>query len=126
MDRLLWICLAGAAGTGSRYLIALWTAQRLGTAFPVGTLIVNLLGCFLIAAAMHVGLMLGWPPTLRAAATVGFLGGFTTYASFNYETMRLFEEDAVAAAAANAALTVCGGFAAGWLGLLAARTLLGR
>jgi CrcB protein len=126
MDRLLLICFAGAAGTGARYLIAVWAAQRLGTAFPFGTLTVNLLGCFLIAAAMHVGLMLGWPPMLRAAVTVGFLGGFTTYSSFNYETMRLLEEGAAAAAAANAAVTLCGGFAAGWLGLLAARTLLGR
>ena len=47
---LLWICLAGAAGTGARYLIAIWAAQRLGSAFPYGTLIVNLAGCFVIAA----------------------------------------------------------------------------
>jgi CrcB protein len=126
MDRLLWICLGGAVGTGARYLIALWAAQRLGTAFPFGTLIVNLLGCFIIAVVMHAALMLGSPPTLRAALTIGFLGGFTTYSSFNYETMRLFEEGAPAAAATNLLVTVCGGLAAGWLGLLAARTLLGR
>jgi fluoride exporter len=49
MERFLWICLAGAAGTGARYLIALWAAQRLGSAFPYGTLLVNLVGCFAIA-----------------------------------------------------------------------------
>jgi PII-like signaling protein len=43
MERFLWICLGGAAGTGARYLIAIWTAQRLGSAFPYGTLIVNLI-----------------------------------------------------------------------------------
>lgn len=41
MERFFWICLAGAAGTGTRYLIALWAAQRFGSSFPYGTLIVN-------------------------------------------------------------------------------------
>ena len=126
MDRLLWICLAGAAGTGARYLIAVWTAQRLGSAFPYGTLIVNLAGCFVIAALMHVALTLGWSPTVRAAITIGFIGGLTTYSSFNYETMRLFEEGAALTAAVNVVGTLLGGFAAGWLGLIAAREILGR
>jgi fluoride exporter len=126
MERLFWICLAGAVGTGSRYLIALWAAQRLGSAFPYGTLIVNLAGCFLITAVMHAALTLGWSANLRAALTIGFMGGLTTYSSFNYETMRLFEEGAPATAVVNLALTVIGGFIAGWLGLVAARELLGR
>jgi fluoride ion exporter CrcB/FEX len=53
MERLFWICLAGAAGTGTRYLIALWAAQRFGSSFPYGTLIVNVTGCFLIALIMQ-------------------------------------------------------------------------
>ena len=65
MERFLWICLAGAAGTGARYLIAVWAAQRLGSAFPYGTLVVNLIGCFAIAALMHAALTLGWPATTR-------------------------------------------------------------
>ena len=109
MERFLWICLAGAVGTGARYLIALWAAQRLGSAFPYGTLIVNLIGCFAIAALMHAALDLGWPPTVRAAVTIGFIGGLTTYSSFNYETMRLFEEGAPAAAVVNVGLTMLGG-----------------
>lgn len=126
MERFLWICLAGGAGSGARYLIAVWSAQRLGSAFPHGTLFVNLFGCFAIAALMHAALALGWSPTIRAAATIGFIGGFTTYSSFNYETMRLFEQGAPVTAALNAALTVLGGWLCGWLGLLAARALLGR
>lgn len=61
MERLLWICLAGAIGTGARYLIALWAAQRLGSAFPHGTLIVNLIGCFAIAGSCAI------PPTKALA-----------------------------------------------------------
>jgi CrcB protein len=121
VERLFWISLAGAAGTGMRYLIALALAQRFGSALPYGTLFVNLVGCFAIAALVPAGAALGWSPTVRTAVTVGFLGGFTTYSSFNYETMRLWETDATAAAMLNVALTVVGGLVAGWLGMLAGR-----
>jgi CrcB protein len=50
---------------------------------------------------MHAALTLGWPPALRGAIAIGFIGGLTTYSSFNYETMRLFEEGASATAALN-------------------------
>jgi CrcB protein len=126
MERFLWICLGGAAGTGARYLIALWAARRLGTAFPCGTLIVNLLGCYAIAAVMHAAAALSWSATLRSAITIGFIGGLTTYSSFNYETSRLLEEGAVGSAVLNTLATILGAFTAGWLGLLSARLLLGR
>ena len=108
-----------------RHLIAIWAAQRFGPAFPYGTLIVNLGGCFLIAAVMHLALTVGWAPTFRAVVTIGFLGGLTTYSSFNYETMRLYEV-APLRAILNLGLTLAGGLAAGWLGLLAARAIVGR
>jgi CrcB protein len=126
MGRFFWICLAGAAGTGARYLIALWAAQRFGSAFPYGTLIVNLVGCFTIAAVMHAALTLSWSPTIRSAVTIGFIGGLTTYSSFNYETSRLLEEGATGAAALNATVTILGAFVAGWIGMLCTRQLLGR
>jgi CrcB protein len=126
MERLIWICLGGAAGTGVRYLIALWAARRFGSTFPYGTLIVNLAGCFAITVVMHAALTLAWSPTLRSAVTIGFIGGLTTYSSFNYETTRLMEDGAAGAAALNAVATIVGAFAAGWLGTVCARALLGR
>jgi CrcB protein len=126
MERFFWICLGGAAGTGARYLVAVWAAQRLGSAFPYGTLIVNLIGCFIIAAAMHASLALAWSPTVRAAITVGFIGGLTTYSSFNYETMRLVSDGTPVAAALNLTLTVAGGVVAGWMGVIAGRALVGQ
>jgi CrcB protein len=125
MERFVWICLAGAAGTGARYLIALWAAHRFGSTFPYGTLIVNVAGCFAIAAAMQTALTLSWSPTVRSAITIGFIGGLTTYSSFNYETSRLLEEGALPTAALNAAATIVGSFAAGWLGVVFAKYLLG-
>ena len=126
MERLFWICLAGAAGTGTRYLVAVWAAQRFGTAFPYGTLVVNLAGCFLIAVIMHTAFALSWSPTVRSALTVGFLGGLTTYSSFNYETTRLLQDGAPVVAALNAIVTLVGCVAAGWLGLIASKQLLAQ
>ena len=126
MERLLWICLAGAVGTGTRYLIALWAAQRFGTVFPHGTVIVNLAGCFAISAVMQAALVLPWSPTFRSAITIGFLGGLTTYSSFNYETSRLLETGSPGFAALNAMLTIVGGFIAGVLGMVCMKQLLGR
>ncbi len=124
MERFLWICLAGAVGTGARYLVGLWTGDRFGGAFPYGTLVVNLVGCFLIAFAMHASLSLSsFPPTLRLAITTGFLGGLTTYSSFNYETTKLVEDGAHRAALANVGVTTLGCFAAGLVGLAMARRI---
>jgi len=126
MERLFWICLAGAAGTGTRYLVAVWAAQRFGTAFPYGTLVVNLAGCFLIAVIMHTAFALSWSPLVRSALTVGFIGGLTTYSSFNYETSSLLEAGAAGPALVNAGATILGGFVAGWLGLIVSRQIFGH
>jgi len=120
MSTVLWIALAGAAGTVARYLVGLWAEQRLPANLPYPTLIVNLSGCFAIGLVMHVALTESWPPVLRAAIVTGFLGGFTTYSSFNYETIRLLEED-LPAAFLNIAVTLFGGLALGWLGMVTGR-----
>lgn len=88
MERFLWICVGGAAGTGARYLLSGWAQKLLGGAFPYGTLAVNLLGSFLLAALVHITVTTEWvSPTVRMAITTGAMGGFTTYSTFSYETM---------------------------------------
>jgi CrcB protein len=126
MERFFWICLAGAAGTGTRYLVGLWAGERFGTSFPYGTLIVNVVGCFLIAFVMHLALSVAvFSPNLRFALTTGFLGGLTTYSSFNYETMGLVRDGAVGTAALNFGATTFACFLAGFLGWVLAERLLG-
>jgi CrcB protein len=126
MQRFFWICFAGALGTGSRYLVNLWAGQRIGTSFPYGTLIVNVTGCFLIALVMHVALNVAtFSPNLRFALTTGFMGGLTTYSSFNYETTRLLQDGSVRVALLNFGITVTLCFVAGLLGLALARRLIG-
>lgn len=124
MERFFWICLAGAAGVGTRYLVGLWAGARLGTSFPYATLIVNVAGCFLIAVLMQTALnVASFPPTLRLALTTGFLGGLTTYSSFAYETTKLVQDGARGAAVWNVAITTLGCFAAVVLGLWVAHAL---
>ncbi len=124
--RLLLICLAGALGTAARYAAGGLAARWLGPDFPYGTLIVNVLGSFLIGVVQHAGLhALAIPETLRLVLTVGVLGGFTTYSAFSYETLKLLDEGSWAAAGVNVALTttLCLVVCAAGLGL--GRALLG-
>lgn len=126
MERFLLVCLGSAAGGGTRYLVALWAGRRLGTTFPYGTLIVNLAGCFLLGLVMHVALSVAsFPANLRFALTTGFMGGLTTYSTFNYETSKLFEDGATRTALVNLGVTVAGCFVAGVLGIFLARRLVG-
>ena len=106
--RLLLICLGGAVGTGARYLIGGLAARWLGPEFPYGTLIINVLGSFLIGFIQQVGLTtLAIPETTRLVLTIGIMGGLTTYSSFSYETIRLIENGSWLGAAANIVLTTC-------------------
>ena len=124
MGRSFWICLGGAIGTGARYLVATWIAQAFGSDFPRGTILVNVSGSFLIAALMELSLSAGViSPGVRMFLTTGVMGGYTTYSSFNYETLRLVEERAIGLALPNLGLTVVGCLAASVLGLFAARVL---
>jgi fluoride exporter len=126
MTRLLLIGLAGALGTCTRYLVGLGAGRVLGTGFPFGTLIVNLIGCFLIAAVTEVALTTELiSPTLRLTLTTGFMGGLTTYSSFNLETTQLIQSRAWYSALLNFGVTVGGCFAAGLLGFALARRVFG-
>lgn len=126
MSRFLWICLAGAVGTGARYLLGGWVLRLAGPAFPWGTLTINFLGSFLIGAILQVALMVeGFNPTLRLALTTGLMGGFTTYSTFNYETLRYFESGSRWLGALNLGGTVVSCLVAGKLGVLTGRWLVG-
>lgn len=125
MGKLALVCVGGAIGSGCRYLVASWAAEAFGPDFPRGTLIVNVVGSFLIAVIMETSLRtLAIPPTLRLFLTTGIMGGFTTYSSFNYETMRLVEDGAVGLALLNLGVTVAGCLGAGVLGLVSVRVLI--
>jgi CrcB protein len=97
-----------------------------GPGFPWGTLAVNVLGSFLLGLIMHAALATDLlSPTLRLALTMGVMGGFTTYSTFNYETLQYFQRNDWLLGFANLGGTVVACLAAGWLGFLAGRLLTG-
>jgi fluoride exporter len=103
------------------------TAPRLfGVGFPYATLMVNLLGSFLISTVMAVSLSSALiPVNLRIFLTTGIIGGFTTYSAFNYETLAAFQERLWWVGGLNLVGTVLGCLVAGLLGLLVAKVLVG-
>ena len=126
MTRVALVSLGGAIGSVARYGMQSLAAQILGPAFPWGTLWVNLTGSFLIALVMHVALTgSAISLELRIFLTTGIMGGFTTYSSFNYETLALVQQRAYGYAGLNLAATVLGCAPAGLLGLAAGRALAG-
>jgi fluoride exporter len=122
MGRFLLVCFGGAIGTGARYLIAT-AAVRATAKFPVGTLTVNIVGSFFISFVMTLALQKGSTISddARLFLTTGVLGGFTTYSSFNFETLRLAQGGALAAT--YVAVTFIGCLVAGLLGMQAARLI---
>jgi CrcB protein len=126
MDRFLWVCLGSAVGGGSRYLVSGWVSRALGPAFPYGTLTVNFLGSFLLAGLMFAGVEASaMSPTVRLALTTGVMGGFTTYSTFSYETMKYLQDGAWGIAVANVLVTVFTCLVACLLGWATARWLVG-
>lgn len=124
MERFLVVCGAGAVGCGLRYLVGVAATARLPMGFPYGTLIVNLVGSFLIALVMEIAIRnTDFSPTLRLAITTGFLGGLTTYSSFNYESSQMLLNGQVGRGLVNAAITLLGCFGMGLLGLALARRI---
>ena len=124
--RVALVALGGAIGSVARYGVGALAAQLFGATFPWGTLLVNLTGSFLIATIMHVALSgTAISLELRIFLTTGIMGGFTTYSSFNYETLALINQRAYGLAGLNVAATVVGCFVAGVLGLATGRGLAG-
>jgi len=124
MGAILAVCAGGALGSGARYALAGAAKGLLGASFPWGTFLANVLGSFLLGFFARAGLeSRALPPNVRLALTTGFCGGFTTYSTFNLETLGLFEggEPLKAGLYVVATLVVC--LLAGSLGFLAGRVL---
>jgi CrcB protein len=93
---VLLVALGGGIGSAARYLVGGWFASRFGPAFPYGTFVINVTGSFIIGfflafAQERVSLSPYW----RLFFAVGFVGGYTTFSTFEYETIRLLEGNEV-------------------------------
>ena len=117
MQRLFFIGLAGGAGTLLRYWLSELIARRFGETFPIGTLVVNLLGCFLAGLLFY--LMFDRYPvsaSVRTIILIGLLGGFTTFSSFGLQTFTLMREGELGLAFFNIGVSNVGGLLMVWVG----------
>jgi fluoride exporter len=118
MEKILLIGAGGFVGSILRYLISGYAHQitKIST-FPIGTLVVNLIGCFVIGFLSQLADSRGvFTPESRALVFVGLLGGFTTFSTFSNESMNLFRGGEAFYALGNAGMHLVLGFGAVWLG----------
>jgi CrcB protein len=126
MSEVIFITLAGGLGALGRYYMAGLAQRLLGDGFPFGTLIVNVLGSFLIGLVMQASMSTDLVPrTWRLALTLGFWGAFTTFSAFSYETLGYLQDGALLMAGINILTNVFPAITAVFLGVLLGRTLFG-
>lgn len=124
MRTTLVIAAAGALGAASRHLLESFVNRHWGDAFPWGTFVVNVLGCFMLGALVGIfAHRLGVPLWVQAAATVGFLGAFTTFSTYILQIYRSTSTGHLAVAFANAFGSIAAGLVALYVGIVLARTL---
>ena len=120
--RYLLVAAGGGAGALARYVASAAIMSRFGGRFPLGTFLINVTGSFLIGFLMTLlTVRLDIDPRWRLFLVVGFLGGYTTFSSFEWETFTAMREGALWAAMLNVAASVMLGYVAVWLGWMLAR-----
>jgi CrcB protein len=120
MKEIVCVFVAGGVGSVARFLVGVWSVRAFGAAFPWGTLTVNALGSFAMGVVVTLASR-GLPELWRLALATGLLGGFTTYSSFNQETLSALGEGDGRRAFVYVAGTIALCLLAGWLGARAAR-----
>lgn len=114
---LFLIAAAGAIGALGRYGMTLLSKQLFGDGFPIGTLLVNVLGCFALGVLSHLS-MNHVSEHWRLVIGLGFLGAFTTFSTFGVDSVTKFNEGELGAALLNVVLNLVIGFGAVYLGML--------
>jgi fluoride exporter len=121
LDRYLLVMLGGAAGSLARYVVGTAIMNRVGGRFPLGTVFINITGSFLIGLIMTMLTeRLNPNPNWRLLLVVGVLGGYTTFSSFEWETLGLVRDGGRWLGLLNVAGSVLLGYIAVWLGVLVA------
>lgn len=117
MQNYVFVFVGGGLGAAARYWLSGWVPGKVESDFPVGTLVVNILGCFLIGLLMSAfEERFLTQPSIRIFLTIGILGGFTTFSTFSFETVALLRDGEMLYATLNilvSIVTCIGGTALG-------------
>ncbi len=125
MEKYLLIGLGGGVGSIARYVASRVVYHTVGESFPYGTLAVNIVGCLLIGFLMSfMQERLTVNSNYRFILIIGFLGGFTTFSSFSFETFELMRSGSVGASLLNVGYNVAGCLASTWGGYIIGKNLL--
>jgi fluoride exporter len=124
MTKYLMVGIGGALGSILRFWVGGYVSDRLGVRFPYGTFLINCTGSFLIGFVVTLlAERTHWSPNWRYLIPIGFIGGYTTFSTFELETFRNFQDGEIFVAGLNVALSVVIGFASVWLGVITGRTI---
>ena len=122
MMKYLWIALGGAAGAIARYWLGSIIYGRYGTRFPYGTFAINVSGCFLIGLLITVlDARTNLNPVWRLVLPIGFVGAYTTFSTFEFETFQKATQGHIGIALLNVGLSVLVGYVAVYLGVITGR-----
>jgi CrcB protein len=124
MNKYLLVGLGGCLGSILRFWVGAHISERMGARFPYGTFVINITGSFLIGLVVTLlAEKAHWSPSFRYLIPVGFIGGYTTFSTFELETLQSFRDGEFLIAFLNVLLSVVVGFIAVWLGAVAGRAL---
>lgn len=124
MMKYVMVAIGGAIGAVTRFALGAYIGERMGTRFPYGTFVINCSGSFLIGLTLTLLTeRTTLSPNWRYLVPVGFIGAYTTFSTFEYETLVNMQDGQLATAGLNIVLSVAVGFLAVWLGVLAGRAL---
>ncbi len=124
MNNVIAIAIGGAFGAVGRYATSVWVYQLLGRSFPYGTLAVNFIGSLAMGFLSIIIIeRLSNSPELRAFLLIGFLGSYTTFATFSIETINLITAGEFVKAGLNMFLSVFVCVLACWLGMIMGRQI---
>jgi len=124
MTKYLMVAVGGALGSVLRFWVGSYVSDRLGTRFPYGTFLINVTASFLIGFVITVlAERTDWSPNWRYLIPIGFIGGYSTFSTFEYETFRSLQEGELLISGLNVALSVVVGFFSVWLGVITGRVV---
>lgn len=127
LTRYLAVATGGAFGACLRFYLGGSILSRIGAPFPSATFLINVTGSFIIGFFLTLAAeRFDINPQLRLAIAVGFVGAYTTFSTFEYETAKLIEDRNYLHAFLNVVLSFVVGYAAVWSGIIAARRIAGR